>query len=110
MRIAENITQLVGRTPLIQLNTIPALEGVVAQIVVKLEGMNPTASVKDRISISMVEVAESEGLIEPDKTILVDGKDCNRCFLICYQEPVHFGWMALNVQKGVAGLSGKRFL
>jgi cysteine synthase A len=72
MRIAENITQLVGRTPLIQLNTIPALEGVVAQIVVKLEGMNPTASVKDRISISMVEVAESEGLIQPDKTILVE--------------------------------------
>ncbi|MEB3189343.1 MAG: cysteine synthase A [Snowella sp.] len=72
MRIAENITQLVGRTPLIQLNTIPTLEGVVAQIVVKLEGMNPTASVKDRISISMVEVAESEGLIQPDKTILVE--------------------------------------
>lgn len=72
MKIAKNITELVGRTPLVQLNTIPQAEGSVAQIVVKLESMNPSASVKDRIGVSMVETAEEEGLIHPGKTILVE--------------------------------------
>jgi cysteine synthase len=72
MRIAQNITQIIGRTPLVQLNRIPQSEGCVAQIVVKLEGMNPSASVKDRIGISMIETAESENLITPGKTVLVE--------------------------------------
>lgn len=72
MRIAEDVTQLVGRTPLVRLNRIPAAEGCLAQIVVKLEGMNPAASVKDRIAVSMVEAAEAAGLIEPGKTVLVE--------------------------------------
>lgn len=72
MKIAQDITELIGKTPLVKLNRIPPSEGVVAQIVVKLESMNPAASVKDRIGINMVLAAEKQGLIEPGKTILVE--------------------------------------
>jgi len=72
MRIASNITELIGRTPLVQLNRIPNTEGCVGNIVLKLEGMNPSASVKDRIGMSMINTAEQKGIIEPGKTVLVE--------------------------------------
>lgn len=72
MKIAQNITELVGHTPLIRLNRIPQQEGCVAEIIVKLEGMNPAASVKDRIGVNMINKAEQQGLISPGQTILVE--------------------------------------
>ncbi|BAY07485.1 cysteine synthase A [Calothrix sp. NIES-2098] len=72
MKIANDITEIVGRTPLVRLNRIPEAEGALAQILVKLESLNPSASVKDRIGVSMVENAEEAGLIHPGKTTLVE--------------------------------------
>ncbi|MEO1094258.1 MAG: cysteine synthase A [Cyanobacteria bacterium J06638_28] len=72
MRIANNVTELIGHTPLVRLNRIPQSEGCLATIVVKLEGMNPSASVKDRIGTHMIEAAEAEGKIIPGKTVLVE--------------------------------------
>jgi len=69
MKIADNVTQLIGNTPLVRLNRLTA--GLPAQVVAKLEYFNPAHSVKDRIGVSMIEAAERAGLIGPD-TIIVE--------------------------------------
>ena len=68
MRIAEDITQLIGNTPLVRLHRIAA--GTGADVVAKLESFNPAASVKDRIGVAMIDAAEQAGLIGPDTIIL----------------------------------------
>jgi cysteine synthase len=70
MKIARDATELVGRTPLVQLNRVVA--GVRPRIVAKLESRNPANSVKDRIGLAMIEAAERDHLIEPGVSVLVE--------------------------------------
>ncbi|NOZ73362.1 MAG: cysteine synthase A [Chloroflexi bacterium] len=67
-RVAENITQLIGNTPLVRINRLATY--ATASIVAKLEFFNPGGSVKDRIGLSMIEAAEEAGLLGPDTIIL----------------------------------------
>jgi len=68
-RIAENITQLIGNTPLVKLSRIS--QELPTTIIGKLESFNPCSSVKDRIGLSMIESAENEGIIK-EGTIIVE--------------------------------------
>jgi cysteine synthase A len=68
VQIADNVTQLVGKTPLVRIQRIAA--GLPGQIVAKLESFNPASSVKDRIAVAMIEAAERDGRITKDTLLL----------------------------------------
>ena len=69
-RIAHNLTELIGHTPLLEINTIAAQDGSQAKILAKLEYFNPGGSVKDRAALNMIVDAERKGLLQPGATII----------------------------------------
>jgi len=74
MKIANDITELIGNTPLVRLNKLPKQYGIDLSTIIaaKLESQNPLGSVKDRIGVSMIQEAEKEGKIKPGVTVLVE--------------------------------------
>lgn len=70
MKIAKDLTQLIGSTPLLDVKRMAVAEGLKARVLVKLESFNPGGSVKDRVALAMVEVAEAAGTLKPGATII----------------------------------------
>lgn len=69
-KIASKVTELIGRTPLVELNKFSQSKGVETPIIAKVEFFNPGGSVKDRIALAMIEEAEQKGLLKPGATII----------------------------------------
>ncbi len=70
MKIANDITEIIGGTPLVRLNRVT--RSLNAEVIAKLESLNPCVSVKDRIGLAMIEAAENQGLIQPGKHVIVE--------------------------------------
>ncbi len=68
LRFAQNVLDLIGRTPVVRLNRLPRRDG--AAVVAKVESLNPGGSVKDRIAVAMIEDAEQRGLLRPGGTLV----------------------------------------
>ena len=69
-KIAKQLTELVGNTPLLELSNYNRQKGLKARLVVKLESFNPAGSVKDRVALALVEDAEASGRLKPGATII----------------------------------------
>lgn len=69
-KIAKKLTELIGNTPLLELNKFSSLKGLEQPIIAKIESFNPGGSVKDRVALAMIEDAEDKGLMKPGATII----------------------------------------
>jgi len=106
MRIAHDVTRLVGNTPLVRLNRLAA--GITGTIACKLEFMNPAHSVKDRIAVAMIEAAEAAGRIKPD-TIIVEPTSGNTGIglaMVCAARGLRAYGAELVLTPGAEGMAG----
>ena len=84
----NSILETIGHTPMVRINKMNKNKKV--ELLVKLEGFNPTGSVKDRIALNMIEAAEKEGKLKPGDTIIDDGTE-SRGYVREYSLP-HCSW------------------
>ena len=88
IKIYDDITKLIGNTPLVRVKKIAQKEGCVADIVLKLEFYNPLGSVKDRIGLAMIEAAERDGKIKKDKTTIIEPTSGNTGIALAFVSAV----------------------
>ena len=69
-KIAKNLTELIGKTPLLEFSNFNKIQGLKARVIGKIEAFNPASSVKDRIALAMIENAENQGILNPDSEIV----------------------------------------
>lgn len=82
-KIAKNLTELIGKTPMLELQNYNKLEGIEAQIIAKLESFNPGGSIKDRIGYAMIKDAEDKGLINKN-TVIIEPTSGNTGIALAY--------------------------
>ena len=85
-KIANNMLELIGYTPLVRLNSIPYPNS--AELIVKLESQNPMDSVKDRIGAAMIEAAERDGQINPGETVIIEPTSGNTGIALAFAAAV----------------------
>jgi cysteine synthase A len=102
-RIHGSILETVGATPLVRVPRISAEEGLVADLVLKLEFFNPLGSVKDRIGVVMVERAEAAGLIAPDRTVLVEPTSGNTGIALAFVAAAKGYRLIVTMPEGASG-------
>lgn len=85
-KIADNMLELIGYTPMVRLNRIPSEDS--AEMIVKLESQNPMDSVKDRIGAAMIEAAEREGKIKPGETVIIEPTSGNTGIALAFAAAV----------------------
>lgn len=100
MKIASNIVELVGGTPMVKLDALS--KGLPGSVAAKLEGFNPAGSVKDRIGIAMIEAAEAAGEIEPGKTTIVEATSGNTGIALAFVAAARGYDLVLTLPEGMS--------